>query len=273
MQVFLPKSIGYGRLDGLIDLFDQVRGERLKKLRFNWSRTESIAPAGFAILACLFDTVIEQKIKIENVFVKQNLKLLKPVQNLIEMENFSKLPDPSFHDFQTASILLNGNINKINSSFSGNMQSQFQSRLSEDTAYFSQLILNELIVNAVDHSTAERYYIYSGIFEKKNEFHVGVLDMGVTIPAKLEQKYECSDDKSYLELALKSGTTTRRQRTGGMGLHLAFESLKKNAGTFILVSRTGEVIRYFKNKKVISKTLKKTLHGTWCLARFPLGVK
>ena len=64
---------------------------------------------------------------------------------------------------------------------------EYSHRLDEDLLFSIQLVFNELIQNAVDHSTSERYYLYFGVV--KDEVHFGVLDMGITLPSKMEQKF------------------------------------------------------------------------------------
>ena len=129
-----------------------------------------------------------------------------------------------------------------------------------------QLVFNELIQNAVDHSTSERYYVYFGIVD--DEVHFGILDMGVTLPAKMEQKYDAKDDIEFLELSLKEGVTTRRLRTGGLGLFHTFEMIKNLEGKFVFISREGQIRRYFSQRKIRHLKLKHVLHGTWVMFTF-----
>ena len=124
------------------------------------------------------------------------------------------------------------------------------------------------MVNCIDHSTAERYYLYAG--KEGREFHLGALDMGITIPAKLERKYSVKNDVELLEMSFEEGISTRRQRTGGFGLYQTFEHLKQNKGKLTMVSRNAQVRRYFNRRSVIKGPLKYTLDGTWCFARFLL---
>ncbi|MEK6704547.1 MAG: hypothetical protein AABZ06_02045 [Bdellovibrionota bacterium] len=117
--------------------------------------------------------------------------------------------------------------------------------------------------------------MYGGLWEKKHrrEIHVGMLDMGITIPTKLKPKYDAKSDTDYIELALREGTTTRRERPGGLGLFHTFDHLKQHGGTLTIISGNGQVIRYFKNKKIIRQHNKRRLNGTWCMVRFPLMEK
>lgn len=165
-------------------------------------------------------------------------------------------------------MILRGNREHLNIQFLEHVQEVFSGRISKDLFFACKLVTNELMQNSVDHSTSERYYLYAGVW--KNEFHAGVLDMGATIPAKLEQKYACSNDVEYLEVALKYGTGTRRQRPGGFGLYYFSDFLKENNGKLTILSRRAQVRRYFKTRRSQKNLLKYPLAGTWCFARFPL---
>lgn len=270
----LPTSIGYGRLDTLLAVLSEIQDNpgSAKPLRLDWGKVECIAPAGFAILACLFDSAIEHQRRLENVFIKKKFKALPVIRNLLEIRSFKALPKPSIQNQELADSLLAGQENALNLGFAEQLEAKFRSTLSEDLLFSCRLILNELMQNSFDHSTAERYYMHAGIWQAKGkrELHAGVLDMGVTIQSKLEQRYRADSDSDYLELAVQEGITTRRSRPGGLGLFHAFEHLKDHDGTLTIISRNAQLIRYFRNKKALRKATKHRLAGTWCMVRFPI---
>lgn len=265
--VTLPQSISDGRLDTVLKIFFLLKG-KAKKMRLDWSRVSAISPAGYAILACLFDTVIEQHGSLRHLRIKKKFKTLPVIQNLLRAGEFQTLPDPGLHNFQSQDLIFEGSDLKVNLSFMDRVDAAFNSILSEDMRFSCRLILNELMINCIDHSTAERYFLYAGKWEK--EFHIGVLDMGITIPAKLERKYIKDSDVALLEHALKEGVTTRRQRMGGFGLAHTFDVLKNHKGKLTILSRGAQVRRYFNRGSLIKGKLKHILDGTWCFTRFPL---
>lgn len=269
-EIRLPQTISDGRLDTLLKIFATLKqcNDRRRVLTLNWTRVAELTPAGYGVLACLFDTAIEQKCDLKNIFVKKKFKEIPIVQNLMRTREFKGLPDPTIQNYQNQNILFKGTELKFFPQFMDLAEQIFQNLLTEDLAYFSRLVLNELMVNCVDHSTAERYYLYAGKWGR--EFHLGILDMGITIPAKLERKYIKTSDVELLELSLKEGITTRRQRVGGLGLFHIFEVLKNKKGRLTILSRDGQVRRYFNRRSLIKGPLKFTLDGTWCFARFPL---
>jgi ABC-type transporter Mla MlaB component/anti-sigma regulatory factor (Ser/Thr protein kinase) len=270
VKVFsLPMVIDDGRLDWAISLLNESRSisNTREEIRLNWSSVKEISPAGMAILSCLFDTFLEQKNRIICVSVPKKFKQIPVVNNLTNIKNFDALPLPNIQNFENADLILKGNI-AIDVLFQERFKEKFAETLTDDLIYDCLLILNELMQNTCDHSTAERYYLYMGIWG--NEFHAGVLDMGISIPAKMEQKYSSDDDIGYLKLALKEGTTTRRIRSGGVGLAYFFHYLKRNEGKLTILSRKAQVRRYFKTRRSQINLLKYPLYGSWCFARFPV---
>ncbi len=134
-------------------------------------------------------------------------------------------------------------------------------KISEDRAFDLQLLFSELTQNAKDHSGSERYIVLLS----PNE--IGVFDLGVSIPAKLEQKYLFLNDIEAIEHSLKEGITTRRLRTGGFGLFYTMDLLKKNDGILFIASRYGQIRRYLKNKKIDRKSLPVKMPGTLIYCR------
>lgn len=271
-NITLPKVIDDGRLDWALSLLNESRriANTREEIKLNWRSVKSISPAGFAILSCLFDTFVEQKNLIKFVFVSKKFKHIPIINNLINIKNFNALPSPNIQNYENDEMFLKGNI-AIDVLYQDLFKEKFSHILSDELIYDCLLILNELMQNTYDHSTAERYYLYAGVWG--DEFHIGVLDMGISIPAKMEQRYSCDDDIEYLKLALKEGTTTRRIRTGGVGLSYFFHYLKRNEGKLTILSRNAQIRRYFKTRRSQINILKYPLYGSWCFARFPIRGK
>jgi hypothetical protein len=94
--------------------------------------------------------------------------------------------------------------------------------------------------------------------------------MGITLPSKMEQKFNAENDIEFLELSLKEGITTRRLRIGGLGLFHTLEMIKEMGGKFVFISRDGQIRRYFSQRKVNRMKLKSRLHGTWVMFTFKI---
>ncbi len=267
--VTLPQELGDGRLDTLLSAFNKVRSmsQSKTKLIVDCSRLSEITPAGYAIIACLVDIAREQNTIIEFTQLSKQYKkntFFKAIKN----DSIAKLLhlDLSVAQVDAKSFLFEGST--VSPHYIEKIANKISKNLSDDQEFAFRLLSNELIQNSIDHSSGEKYYAYAGIF--KNEFHFGVLDMGVSIPASLEQKYSSPTDINYLELSLQEGVGTRRLHPGGLGLYYFFEILKQEKGRLVIVSRNASIRKYFKGRNNIKTRLKHTLYGTWCFARIKL---
>lgn len=262
----MPEIIADQRMDTIIELFYAFKYE--KTLVIDFSRTRFVSPAGYAILACLYDRVVEQKTKIKIRKIKRVIKKLPIVEKIIHHAQVDTLSQTETLDYESDTLIFTCNSQALNPLFPEKLVNKFNNILNDDVRFDIQLIMNELMQNTVDHSSAERYYMYGGLWN--NELHCGVLDMGVTIPAKLEQKYVAQNDIEYLERALAKGISTRRVREGGFGLYYFYSFLKKNNAKLTIISRNAQMRLYFKTRKSQKSLLKYPLNGTWCFARFDL---
>lgn len=265
-KVIFPSIIGDGRIDSILKAVSLTK--TADQIEFDFSRTTSISPAGLPILACIADSIIEQQKKPELTGISPALRKNKIIKTFLAAVKLKTLPAPSFYNYQDKHLVMEGAGSYINIAFPNEIESKFNNIVDEEILDAARLIINELMVNCVDHSGAERYYLYCGIYQ--GELHTGVLDMGISIPAKLAQKYARTSDSDYLEMSLKKGISTRRQRPGGMGLYYMTELLKENEGRLTIISRGSAIRRYFKRRKTELGAVKHPLAGTWCFARLRL---
>ncbi len=262
MQLTLPQTLGSERLDTVIESLAVMREK--PELTFDWSKIKVVEPAGRAIISILIDQAIEKDCLLIHTNLDSTLKKHHPLLKNLFKKN--SLPKPQHHfykDKYSFHLCCQGGIDL---QYKEILLNEYSNILDEDLLFSIQLVFNELIQNAVDHSTSERYYLYFGLV--KDEVHFGVLDMGVTLPSKMEQKYNAENDIEFLELSLKEGISTRRLRTGGLGLFHTLEMIKGMGGKFVFISRDGSIRRYFSQRKVNRLKLKSRLHGTWVMFTF-----
>jgi hypothetical protein len=264
MHLTLPQKIGSERLDTVIESLSVMR--EVSELNLNWERVEKIEPAGRAIISILIDQAIEKNCLLIHSNLNSNIKKDHPLlKNLFKKDGLPK-PDQHFYkDNNSFHICCQGGINLL---YKEILTRDYIHILDEDLLFSIQLVFNELIQNAVDHSTSERYYVYFGLVD--DEVHFGVLDMGVTLPSKMEQKFNAKTDIDFLEMSLKEGITTRRLRSGGLGLYHTLEMIKEMGGKFVFISRDGQIRRYFSQRKISRLKLKSRLHGTWVMFTFKI---
>lgn len=260
----LPAIIEDSRIDKYLIVLQSLKKQNQLKLKFQLQTL--ISPAGYGILACLCDTAIERK-SVIHWPTDNEVKSLHPyIIKLISIQKENNyLPNPNEYNFESENILFCGNEDVVDLGFIEKFEAKFQ--LNDDLLFDCKLILQELMQNAITHSGAERYFIYGGIWN--NEIHCGLLDMGVSIPAKLRQAFEEENDIDYLLLAMNEGTSTRRSKTGGLGLYHFRSFLKKNKGKLTIVSGNAQVRHYFYTRNKQRSKLKHYLPGTWCFARMP----
>jgi len=264
IEIKLPIEISDSRLDVFLKIFQLIKTKQ--NIVLNWEKVQRISSAGYAVLACLFDLIVEHQATIKNKNLKKYLKEIPSIKNLLQAQDHKTLPDPDIHNYKSNNVMLKCSAGSVDINFMNEVLYSLWSGLSEELFFSSKLIFNELMQNSISHSGAERYCSYAGRWG--DEFHIGVLDMGVTIPAKLEQKYLCNNDIDYLELAFKDGITTRRHRTGGLGLGHTIDALRNNKGKLTIISRNAQIKKYFMTRKTSKNLLRYPLNGTWCFTRF-----
>ena len=267
----MPETIHDGRLDLILAILDLIQSKQSEaKILFDFQKTKVIEASGYAILCCLSDALREHQ-KTSGVFGLQKIKHAEFIRKLLENKPSNTFLPIVKMKLVTPTFILKGLEQCIDPSFNEDLDQIFMASLGEEKLWYVRLILNELMQNAMDHATSERYFLYAGFHE--SHFQFGVCDMGVSIPAKLEQKYNCMDDFSYLKKSLEFGVGTRRARPGGLGLNHMFEALKSQKGRLVILSRNAQLRIYFNRRKTEGGMLKKPLRGTWCMARFLVGRK
>jgi len=237
-----------------------------KTLILNWEKTLKIESSGFSILSVLTDMLNETQTRISHHNLSPSLakEFHHPIFKSLSLERLTS--KDHFQETPTSiNMCIDGGFSPV---FNIRFAEKF-SFLSDKNIFHSQLILNELLQNATDHSGSERYYLYAEI--KHDQLYLGVLDSGIGIPSKMSQKYNQPNDETYIEHSFKEGVSTRRLRTGGYGLYHTFGIVKNYEGNLVVLSHNGGIRRYFAQRKVVRLKLKNTLKGTWCFLNIKVG--
>lgn len=255
MRYLLPAIISSSYIKNLIKINDSIQTN--KKITFDWRNTKEIESSGYSILSVILDHAIEAGCQIDSVnfdtrlYKHPILNLKWPKARIGDREHF-------FENSRSLNMSIDG-------SFSPFFATRFAEKfhfLPEKLIFHGQMILNELLQNATDHSGSERYYLYAEV--KQHKLIFGVLDSGISIPAKMAQKYVQPSDENYIDFSFKEGITTRRLRKGGYGLFHTFNIIKDYDGNLVILSRSGGIRRYFAQRKVVRLQLDNNLRGTWC---------
>lgn len=100
--------------------------------------------------------------------------------------------------------------------------------------------LFEIFLNAVEHSdTQEGIFACGQFFPQRQRLHFTIADLGIGIDGNIHRQLQ---KRLSAEDAIRwaiSGKTTRRDRSGGLGLQLIREFIKLNQGRLIIVSGAG----------------------------------
>lgn len=261
----LPEKLTEEHTEWAISLLCDLEGTKASKIRLDFCKVNKINAFGYALLCIVAQKCREGicEIELSNLPKKSERHFL----DKIFLKSGGQIPISNMK-LMTQTLMVYGKENSIAPEFLDQMDDRFQGRVSEESLWNCRLILNELMQNTKDHSTSERYFVFAGL--EKESVSVGLLDLGVTLPAKLESKYQCVDDGKFLLKSLELGVTTRRSRPGGLGLTHIQNIVKANRGQLTLLSRNFSVRIYFKNRKKAFMKLKYPLHGTWCMVRLPL---
>lgn len=266
----IPKTLSDERLDLILLKLNEINLSDKAKVIFSLKKNKQITCAGFAILLIMLDAISEKKFKAELQCVDLNNPLHLKFENLVAETEKGFIP-MSKVQYLTKETIIIGKVSSIAPEFIQMLESKFLNVLGEENLWSIKLVANELMQNTVDHSTSERYFIYAGLIG--DDFGIGVLDRGVSIPSKLEGKYVKNVDEDYLNISLEIKIGTRRNRDGGMGLYYLFENIKNEGGKLVLISRNGQIRRHFSSRNSIKTKTKVPLRGTWCMARIPLENK
>ena len=121
--------------------------------------------------------------------------------------------------------------------------------------------LFEIFLNAIEHSyTQDGVFACGQFFPGRERLQFSITDLGIGIDGNI---YKNLQRKLPAEDAIKwaiSGKTTRRGRSGGLGLQLIQEFIKLNRGRLIIVSNAG----YWElsKGKVSTRTFSRPFPGT-----------
>lgn len=261
-EYHLTKIINEASTESVMRIIDGIfKGET--KLRLNWSETEEVGPSGISLLTLLFDYASERGVKIDSVFTARHLKLIPIVARLqnVREKSLIEAKELSYENQEGQYYCLE---NEHPKTLSERQRDPF---IQADI----QLLFRELTQNAIEHSSSERFYSYYA--ESDGQIHLGVLDLGVSIPAKLKNHFNLDDDLSYIEAALERGNTSRRLKEGGEGLYRVSQMVKRLQGRMAILSGEGQLRRYYAHRRIDRKLMKYRTPGTWIFITLPMTAK
>ena len=121
--------------------------------------------------------------------------------------------------------------------------------------------LFEVFLNATEHSDTEQGIFACGqFFPQRRKLHFTIADLGIGIDGNIFKKLAIRlSSEDAIKWAL-SGKTTRRGRSGGLGLQLIQEFIRLNKGRLIIVS--GEGYGMLSKGEISTRTFSSRFPGT-----------
>lgn len=232
------------------------------KLELDCSATVECCPSGYAGLVMILESRCEQKKQVYFKGVRRSSpQELIALQKVLQQQGqIQGLPRVDVYDLSNESLLFCG-LTGVSVLFGETIEKKFKTTVAEEKLFACRLMLNELMQNAADHSGAERFFVFIGIVGDRVE--LGCFDAGVSLPGKLKQKYPFDSDDEAVLLSCKKGVSTRRARSGGLGLWHCMEYMKQYDGTLTVLTGRALVRRYLKNMTTKKTKTQNEYHGTW----------
>lgn len=257
-EFFFTRILSEASTESFLRLIDLIlAGE--KRIRLNWSEVEEVDPAGIALLSLVYDLACERKIKLDSVFTKKKIKDCPIVSKFQEVRG-----DKLDHSGELCFSYEGGQYFCLENAHPKELKAVGRDPFEQaDIAH----LFRELTQNAIEHSSSERFYAYTA--ETEDEIRLGVLDVGVGIPAKLKNHFSHPEDLDFIESALEKGSTSRRLKEGGIGLYRVSQMVKQMKGRLVILSGEGQLRRYYANRRIDRKSTKFRTPGTWIFISIP----
>ncbi|MEI8347525.1 MAG: hypothetical protein WCG27_08655 [Pseudomonadota bacterium] len=173
----MPQIINDGRIDYLLKIIEFIKKTPRKEIIFDFVNNQKIEIAGLAILDCLSDLLHEHHIASKIMGMNKKNGQHQFMAKILSTSNkHSALLPVREMSFKKSDCILWGFEQGLSPLLMDEMDDHFKNKISEKNRWYIRFILNELMQNAVDHSTAERYFMYVGIIQ--NKISLGVLEWG-----------------------------------------------------------------------------------------------
>lgn len=121
--------------------------------------------------------------------------------------------------------------------------------------------ISELFTNSVSHSKSEFIYTCGQFFPKKKKIEFTITDTGIGFKNKINNKFNSNlSSIQAIKWAMADGNSTKETISGGLGLAIFKEFIKKNRGKLQIISDDG--FYQFDSYGEITKHFDKPFPGT-----------
>jgi anti-sigma regulatory factor (Ser/Thr protein kinase) len=269
-QIIFPKQATINYVDNFLRAVREVRSISKSTILFDLRQTTELSSIFVCFICGLVDLAreFENEVEFKLPSHRKTADTLRAIKKIV--------PKAGRPALMLAERMCQ--LRKITSNNSGPIQEIVEltgARLgmSQDLKDDAQLLLNELLTNAIDHGRSE-CYVCAGTWGKSEFVHFTVLDFGVGIPAKLRSMFPfLESDFSAVSTLLEKGLTTRIGREGGKGYKFVQDIMRRTRGRFSIYSGDAKASYRYDRGEYIAKKAHRTFGGTCVDLAFNLDHK
>jgi anti-sigma regulatory factor (Ser/Thr protein kinase) len=239
-----PKLQTIAYSNTLLNLCHQARTTEEDLITFDLLKTEFICPFGIILLTgSISECLVRKK---DAKYKRPNKEATRKFLSGIGFNKFFKLPDEDYK-IESPNVQLK-RVKHLDTLLTDQIIDVFKTRIrmSEGVEGSLRMALNELMMNAFDHSESERgCYVCAQSYIRAKKIRLCIADFGIGIQQSLKKVPEyvnLDDDHEAIALAVKEGVTSRVDRTAGYGLSHINRFIKVNEGKMYILSGNGKVL-------------------------------
>lgn len=251
LEVKLSAAYSIEQIDRLLrDLSPILTLDRPARLRMDLSGLVHMCPAALSLLTAAMNAgyqrglqggqVLPPKSKpVDNYLLRMNVYRLLGVDDY--SEDFTRRDPDGFRPCQ------NFTDEAYHVVASEMTKALTEACETDDVARASvRICLDELAENVLHHADAPGGgYAAAQVYRKSGKFEVGIVDLGIGVPASLRKNpayADISGDVAAVQTALELGVTSTPERNAGIGLFVTKLLLKGNGGILMVRSGTATVV-------------------------------
>lgn len=239
-----PKLQTIAYSNTLLNLCHQARTTEEDLITFDLLKTEFICPFGIILLTgSISECLVRKK---EAKYKRPNKEATRKFLSGIGFNKFFKLPDEDYK-IESPNVQLK-RVKHLDYLLTDQIIDVFKTRIrmSEGVEGSLRMALNELMMNAFDHSESERgCYVCAQSYIRAKKIRLCIADFGIGIQQSLRKVPEyvnLDNDHEAIALAVKEGVTSRVGRSAGYGLSHINRFIKVNEGKMYILSGNGKVL-------------------------------
>ncbi|SHM95327.1 Anti-anti-sigma regulatory factor (antagonist of anti-sigma factor) [Anaerosporobacter mobilis DSM 15930] len=226
----------------LNELFGKLLNNSKKKFLLNFSEVTFISANILAILGAILEyTLIKKRHKVAFANIRPNVKKIMQKNGFHKYFKWEVVEDTYHTTIEYRVFKANTNklvefekyilLNIFNRDELPIMSSSVQDRIVDNFL--------EIFNNVIDHAESKYVYVCGQYFYSKKKLVFTIVDIGKTIEENVNEYLgdESKKISNTIEWAIKLGNSTKAQSApGGLGFGMILDFLRKNKGSFIIVS-------------------------------------